>query len=46
MDVQTLCVHGDGVSALEILRRVRESFVREGIRVVVSEQDRLPPLLG
>ena len=37
MDVQTLCVHGDGGSALEILRCVRERFGREGIRVVVGE---------
>lgn len=26
MDVQTLCVHGDGASALETLRRVREKL--------------------
>ncbi len=26
MNVQTLCVHGDGASALEILRRVREKL--------------------
>lgn len=36
MDVQTLCVHGDGVGALEILRRVKESFEGEGIQVILS----------
>ncbi len=30
MDVQTLCVHGDSPSALEILRCVRECFKGEG----------------
>lgn len=33
MNIQTLCVHGDSPSALELLRRVRESFEKHGIQI-------------
>jgi UPF0271 protein len=34
MDVQTLCVHGDSPSALQILRSVREAFEKQDVQVV------------
>lgn len=33
MNIQTLCVHGDSPSALELLRSVRESFKKHGMQI-------------
>ncbi|MHC1742412.1 MAG: LamB/YcsF family protein [Syntrophobacteraceae bacterium] len=46
MDAQTLCIHGDTPTALELASTIRETLEREGITVQVMEQPYRNPSRG
>jgi UPF0271 protein len=37
MDVQTLCVHGDNPSAVELVKSIRQSLENEGVTLAPME---------